>query len=89
VNEERHPVDTRERSTHSPVAWSRLRVHHYWSRSEQERRRKAELWREGGSGRGLPSAPVSERSHPVRDETLAAYAPAVREALARRSYARP
>ena len=84
VNEDRRPVDTRERITHSPLTWSRLRVHHYWSRSEEERRRKAERWRDVGSLRGVPHAPVSERSHPVTDETLAAYAPAVREALARR-----
>jgi len=89
VNEDRRRVDTRKRITHSPVAWSRLRVHHYWSRSEEERRRKAELWRAVGSIRGLPNAPVAEQSHPVRDETLAAYAPAVRAALASRGYARP
>ena len=74
--------------TASPVAWSRLRVHHYWSRSEEERRRKASC---GASRlvRGLPRAPVAEESHPVTDDTLARYGPEVREALASRGYARP
>lgn len=89
VNEERRPIDTLERTTRSPVAWSRLRAHHYWSRSEEERMRKAELWREAGSSRGIPRAPVADERHSVRDESLLRYAPAVREALARRGYARP
>ena len=44
---------------------------------------------EGGSSRGLPQAPVPDASHPVTDDTLARYASAVREALARRGYALP
>jgi hypothetical protein len=87
VDEERRPVDPLKRMTRKPVAWSRLRVHHYFSRSEQERRRKAAMWAEAGSIRRVPAKPLDLR-RPVRDETLAARAPAVREALARR-YARP
>jgi hypothetical protein len=90
VDEEQRPVDMLRYGTRKPVAWSRLRAHHYWSRSEEERRRKAERWRAAGSGRGLPRAPVVAESHSVRDESLARYAPAVREALARRgAQARP
>ena len=52
--------------------------------------RKAELWRAVGSIRGMPKrARWPSRAIPVRDETLAAYAPAVRVALASRGYARP
>ena len=86
VNEERRPVELLDRS---PVAWSRLRAHHYWSRSEEERHRKAQLWRETGSSRGLPRAPLADESHSVTDDTLTRYAPEVREALARRGYALP
>jgi glycosyl transferase family 92 len=83
VDEDMRPVDPLKRMTRKPVAWSRLRVHHYFSRSEQERRRKAELWRDAGGARSVPTAPLDTRRS-VTDETLAAYAPAVREALARR-----
>jgi hypothetical protein len=83
VDEERRPVDAFERRTRKPAAWERLRVHHYFSRSEEERIRKAERWRDVGSMRRVPTAPVRARQT-VTDETLAAYAPAVREALSRR-----
>ena len=68
--------------------WSRLRVHHYFTRSEEERARKAAMWRAAGSTRALPTAPLDDR-RTVRDETLLAYAPRVRAALAARGYARP
>jgi hypothetical protein len=89
VDEDKRPVDTLRYTTRKPVAWERLRAHHYWSRSEEERRRKAEQWRDAGSSRGLPRAPVADEVHSVRDESLARYAPAVREAMARRGYALP
>lgn len=83
VDEERRPVDPLKRMTRKPVVWSRLRVHHYFSRSEEERRRKASMWAEAGSIRRVPAKPLDLR-RPVRDETLVAHAPAVRQALARR-----
>jgi len=89
VDERKRPVDMRRYPTSKPVSWERLRAHHYWSRSEEERLRKAEQWRDAGSGRGLPLAPVADETHSVRDDSLARYAPAVREALERRGYARP
>jgi hypothetical protein len=88
VDEERRPVDPLRRMTRKPVTWSRLRVHHYYTRSEEERRRKASMWGDAGSIRQVPSTPLQLR-RTVRDETLVAYAPAVREALARRAQARP
>jgi glycosyl transferase family 92 len=87
VDEERRPVDPLKRMTRKPVAWSRLRVHHYFTRSEEERRRKAAMWAGTGSTRRVPAAPLDLR-RTVRDETLAAHAPAVREAVAR-AQARP
>ena len=49
----------------------------------EERRRKAAMWAQTGSIRRVPAKPLELR-RPVRDETLLAHAPAVREALAGR-----
>jgi hypothetical protein len=87
VDEEMRPLDILRYTRRKPVSWSRMRVHHYWSRSEEERRRKARMWQEAGSSRELPAAPVPAGRHPVRDDSLGRYAPAVREALARRGFA--
>ena len=87
VDEERRAVNPLKRMTRKPVVWSRLRVHHYFSRSEEERRRKASMWAEAGSIRRVPAAPL-HLPRAVRDETLVAHAPAVREAIAR-AQARP
>ena len=83
VDEELRPVDPLRYMDRKPVVWERLRIHHYFSRSEEERIRKAELWRDVGSARAIPTAPLPA-GRSVRDETLAAFAPAVREALAGR-----
>jgi hypothetical protein len=92
VNEDRRPVDMGRSHSRSSVAWSRLRVHHYWSRSEEERRRKAERWEEidywrapRRSARFLQRESIADAIHPVTDDSLTGYAPAVREALARRT----
>ena len=87
VDEEMRPVDPLKCMTRKPAAWARLRIHHYFSRSEEERVRKAELWRDVGSARSVPTGAAPPSGQTVRDETLAAYAPAVREALARRAAA--
>jgi hypothetical protein len=90
VDEEMRPVDPLRYLTRKPPAWARLRIHHYFSRSEEERLRKAELWRDIGSAQSGLRPPRRQAARPgktgrtVRDETLCAYAPAVREALARR-----
>jgi hypothetical protein len=83
VDEEMRPVPPFARMDVKPAAWQRLRIHHYFSRSEEERLRKAERWRGAGSTRSVPAAPLPT-GRTIRDETLAAYAPAVRAALARR-----
>jgi hypothetical protein len=89
ADEEQRRLDTLRYTRSKPVCWSRLRVHHYWSRSEEERLRKARMWKEAGSPRELPTAPVPAASHPVTDDSLARYAPAVREGLVRRGLAVP
>jgi hypothetical protein len=91
VDEERRPIDPWRYLTRKPPVWERLRIHHYFTKSEEERRRKAELWRDAGSAkrsvmrapRMLPGAPAVS-GNTVRDDTLLARAPAVREALAQR-----
>ena len=83
VDEDHRPVGPLDRHGGKPVAWSRFRVNHYSTKSEEERERKAELWRDAGS---LRAAPVSGPARAwFRDEVLAAYAPAVRQALERRA----
>ena len=100
VDEHRRRVDMMRSAPPMPVTWSRLRVHHYWSSSEEERRNKAELWSEVGSplrGAAAPATGASsghprllgdaeavDRAHSVPDDSLTGYGPAVREALARR-----
>ena len=100
VDEQKRRVDMMRRTRRKPVTWTRLRAHHYWSRSEEERRNKAELWSEVGSPVSAPAAPATgasaghprllgdaeavDRAHSVPDDSLAGYGPAVREALARR-----
>jgi hypothetical protein len=100
VDEQKRRVDMMRRMRRKPVTWTRLRAHHYWSRSEEERRHKAALWSEVGSPVSDPAAPatgpsaghprllgdaeVVDRAHSVHDDSLAGYGRAVREALARR-----
>jgi Glycosyltransferase family 92 len=83
VDEDRRPVDPLDRHGGKPVAWSRFRVNHYSTKSEEERERKAELWRDVGSLRAAPVAGPAKAG--FRDDVLAAYGPAVREALGRRA----
>ena len=79
VDEHRRPVDQLDGRGLKPVSWSRLRIHHYWSKSEEELERKAQHWRSLGSARGMRTGgPPGEL-----DEVLVAYGPAVRSALDR------
>ena len=65
-------MDPLMRMTRKPLAWSRLRIHHYFSRSEEERLRKAELWRDAGSHAIGPDGGPARSGRTVRDETLVA-----------------
>ena len=85
VDERMRPVDTIRHPARKPLSWERLRAHHYGTKSQEERLRKARLWRTiGGARRTVPTtAAARPAGRTVRDDTLAAYGPQVREALAR------
>jgi Glycosyltransferase family 92 len=89
VDEDGRPLDPLRFRRRKPVSWDRLRVHHYRARSEEERLRKAEIWRAIGSERRPPPRPAAASRHPVTDDTLARHAPKVRAALARRGLELP
>jgi hypothetical protein len=88
VDENLRRVDQFDRSGMKPVAWSRFRINHYPTKSEEEFDRKNELWRDVGP---LRTAPVPRGTTAIRgglgveDDVLASYGSAVRQALARRS----
>jgi hypothetical protein len=81
VDEHRRPVAQLDARGLKPLSWSKFRIHHYWSRSEDELRRKREQWQSIGSARSARVANAGPRGD--RDETLVKYGPAVREAIAR------
>jgi hypothetical protein len=79
VDENRRRVEQLDARGLKPVSWSRFRIHHYASKSEEELQRKKQQWQSLGSIRRarVPSAvPPGEL-----DETLVAYGPAVRAAI--------
>ena len=45
VDENRRPVEQLDWNGLKPVSWSRFRIHHYGSKSEEEAERKAQQWR--------------------------------------------
>jgi hypothetical protein len=82
VDENKRPITEAGGRAPIPTSIERLRINHYWSKSREDMRRKAKQWREAGSRR--MSDAVSDRPYSVEDQALAAYGPAVREALAKR-----
>jgi hypothetical protein len=88
VDELGRPVDQLDSRGLKPVSWSRFRINHYASRSQEETEAKQERWRTlGSSGRARGPAPPAGGE---LDETLVADAPAGREAIKRaRTRARP
>lgn len=83
VDENGRPVD--DRKTES-VSFSLLRVNHYVTRSEAEKRAKEELWTAAGVPRGEPDfARLDAVLNRERDETILTYVPTVRDALSRRA----
>ena len=83
VDEEGRPVDQLDSRGLKPVSWSRFRIHHYWSKSQEELEHKSRTWEDLGAPRetlGVRGGP-----HGVVDETLKGYGPAVREAIALRA----
>jgi len=86
VDENRRAVDQLDGRGLKPVTWSRFRIHHYGTRSEEELERKNQHWLSMGRGRGM--RPSTGGPPGELDETLAAYGPAVRSALERRAGSR-
>lgn len=60
VDERGRPVEVRNNIFRTPVSWERLRVHHYWSRSEEEHRLKSELWRDAAAPRASADPGAAE-----------------------------
>jgi hypothetical protein len=81
VTEQGRPVDSRPFGKTDDVSFARLRVNHYRIKSEEqwEAKRSAPMAHSGGR-RTLPVE--REGIFTVRDETITAYAPAVRGAIA-------
>jgi hypothetical protein len=75
------------------VSFSRLRINHYWSKSEEEVRRKLDRWEDAGGNAWTPrpwnffeQRDARFNEHP--DDTILMYLPALKEALANRAQAR-
>ena len=86
MNEDRRPIDTREaHHPFTPVAWSRLRVHHYWLALRGGAPPQGRAVAGGGLvARRAERAGPPRRAIRSRTRPWPRYAPAVREALARR-----
>jgi alpha-ketoglutarate-dependent taurine dioxygenase len=67
------------------AAWDDLRVNHYLTRSEEEYREKLATPDAFGEPRNVVRPQAIMRIPTVHDDAIAAYAPAVREALERRA----
>jgi hypothetical protein len=81
VNEQRVPVDRKPLAETDEVSFARLRVNHYYIKSEEQWTAKREApMANSGRSRGQP--PEVAEKYSVRDETITAYVPALREALA-------
>jgi hypothetical protein len=89
VDENQNPIDKPPRSKTAEVSFSRLRVNHYWIKSEVEWRRKLanpEAWT--GTMRQSYEAPakmdqsaVHEAFNEEHDDAIKLYVPALREVL--------
>jgi glycosyl transferase family 92 len=86
VNERFEPI---QGHVHRPPSVDLLRINHYFTRSQVERERKLRALR-ADAGVARNTEGVEERDlrlNEAEDETLAAYAPAIREALQARAAA--
>jgi hypothetical protein len=84
VDENQRPIEGPRFSVTESVSYSKLRINHYVSKSEEEFRRKAELWTAAGSPRSWESLEERlEMLNEERDETITTWGPAVREAMRR------
>ena len=79
VDENRRPVDQLDGYGRKPVSWSKFRIHHYGSKSEEEGERKTRQWHSMGTRRGANATSAGPQGE--LDETLTAYAQPVCEAI--------
>jgi hypothetical protein len=84
VNENKSRIVSGIRPERTPVSFSRLRINHYRTKSEEELRRKWRMWDESGlSRREIPPLLVEMTAHEP-DDTITSYLPALRDALGAR-----
>ena len=81
VDEGHRAVEQLDSRGLKPVSWSKFRIHHYASKSEQELESKQERFQSLGGFRRARGPAMGARGDV--DETLTASAPAVREAIKR------
>jgi hypothetical protein len=82
VDENKHPIDGWQTES---VSFAKLRINHYYTKSEEDVERKFEAWSK--SARPMERRLILRKSrllNQVRDETITHYVPALRDALARR-----
>jgi hypothetical protein len=81
VDENRRRVEQLDSRGLKPVSWSKFKIHHYSSKSEEELESKQQRWQSLGSAR-RPGVSIPAPGGEV-DDALTAYGPAVREAIGR------
>jgi hypothetical protein len=84
VDENKAPVVAGIRPERTTISFSRLRINHYRTKSEEELRRKWAMWDERGLSRhDIPESRVEMSPIYEPDEAITSYVPALREALGR------
>ena len=82
VDENKIPVVTGIRAEKTFVSFSRLRINHYRTKSEEELSRKLELWKDAGKLQmEPPTIRLKLAALHERDETITTYVPPLQEAL--------
>jgi hypothetical protein len=81
VDENKEQVEPPPTDFSPPVSLSRLRVHHYRFKSEEEFIRKQALWRSAGRARPIPDFAFVEAIRNELDTTILPYVPPLRERL--------
>jgi hypothetical protein len=85
VDENKRPVRTGIRPEKTFTSFARLRINHYRTKSEEELRRKWEMWAETGKSQGNepPASRIGMSALFIEDDAITSYVPALREALSR------
>jgi hypothetical protein len=82
VDENFRAIPSQLRQGTSYVSCSRLRINHYWMKSEEEFEAKQSLWRGVGQPLRRPPARRLVEAPGERDEEITRYLPALRDSLA-------